>query len=55
MATILCRDCMSVFYMGDVAAEQSRSLFDIALRKLLFLTQRTQTFSDNHSLILRRI
>src|SRR6266446_168380 len=46
------RNCVSVLDPRDVAAKQSRSLLDRALRKLLFLTQCTQTLSDNHGLIL---
>src|ERR1700722_727267 len=32
------RNCVSVLDAGNIATEQSRSLLDIALRKLLFLT-----------------
>jgi hypothetical protein len=46
------RHGVSILDPRDVAAKQSHSLLDIALRKPFFLTQHPQTLSDNHGLIL---
>src|SRR5579872_1702953 len=50
-----CRNGMSMLHTGDIAAKQTCPLLDLALRELLFLTQRTQTISDNQGSILLRI
>src|ERR1700692_197311 len=49
------RDRVSVFHTRNVGAKQSRSFLDLALCKILLLTQCPQTVPDIHSVPLRRI
>jgi hypothetical protein len=38
-----------VFHPGDVAPQEPRAFFDLALRESFNLPQGSETFSDNHS------
>src|ERR1700680_1523814 len=49
------RDRVSVFHTRNVGAKQSRSFLDLALCKILRLTQCPQTVPDIHGLILHSI
>jgi hypothetical protein len=41
-----------VFYARDVASEQARSLFDVALGEILFFAERAKTVANNHPRII---
>jgi hypothetical protein len=46
------RNCMPGFHTRNIAAKQSRSFLNLTLRKLLFLTQCTQSITYNHCAVL---
>jgi hypothetical protein len=44
-----CRHCMSVLDARDIATQQSGTLLDVPLRKLLGLPEFSESFSDIHN------
>src|SRR6266446_3722187 len=43
---------MTIFDARDVAPEQTRALFDVALRQILFLAECAKTVANNHAGII---
>src|SRR5258707_3624602 len=46
------RDSMAVFYAGNVATKQTRSLFDVALGEFLFFAECAKAVTNNHAGII---